>query len=155
MTIEELQRTVWDMVPFNKLLGLHVVGLSQGEVTLALPWRPEVSNHVGTTHAAALFGLGEATAGAALLVGLDDVLGAGWVPLARDGRISYLKPVPGEARATSRITEAEAARVRAESRVAGAEKVRLTVPVVIATIEGVEACTFEVDFVLVPQGPRA
>ena len=43
---------------------------------------------------------------AAQLAGLGDVLSAGWVPLAREGRISYRKPVPGDARATSRALRA-------------------------------------------------
>lgn len=48
--------------PYLSYLGLEVVEAQPGIAALRLPLRREVSNHIGTVHGGAQYGLGEATA---------------------------------------------------------------------------------------------
>src|SRR5579862_1630783 len=48
--------------PYLLYLGLEIVTAEPLEVTLRLPLRREVSNHLGLAHGGAQYGLGEATA---------------------------------------------------------------------------------------------
>jgi len=84
-------------------------------------WRDEVTNHVGTVHAAALFGIADATSGAALLSGLGDLL-AKVAPIARGGDITYR--TPGRTAITGRatVTPDELAAVRAELEADGVSR---------------------------------
>ena len=50
-----------EAVPFVKHLGLEVIELSTGEATARLPERVELTNHVGSQHAGALFTLAATT----------------------------------------------------------------------------------------------
>ncbi len=62
-----LAKAVTDYVPFNRHLGVRVAELTSERAVAVLPAAEEVGNHVGTVHAAAIFLVAEAAAGAAFV----------------------------------------------------------------------------------------
>jgi uncharacterized protein (TIGR00369 family) len=55
-----------EIIPLNKLLGIEITTVGNGIAEARLPFRPEVTNHIGSVHASAIFGLGEAASGGAM-----------------------------------------------------------------------------------------
>src|SRR3954463_4430422 len=96
-------------VPFAGHLGLEITSVGEGESTVVLPERPELTNHVGSQHAGALFTVAEAASGAAFVGAFAERLGE-IPPLARSAEISYEKIANGpiEAKATLAVPAAEA-----------------------------------------------
>jgi|SRR5579863_7495384 len=138
-------------VPFGRVMGLRVVDADEESVTAELPSAPDMLNHVGTTHAAAQFGLGEGVVGALALAVFPDLLAAGAVPLLAEATVAYQRPARGTLRARVTLPYAEQARVRAEF--AANTKARYTVPVELADQAGIVTTTLHVTFVLII--PRA
>jgi uncharacterized protein (TIGR00369 family) len=117
-------------VPFAGHLGLEVTSIADGEATVVLPDRPELTNHVGSQHAGALFTVAEAASGAAFLGAFAERLGD-ITPLARSAEISYEKIAKGpiEARARLAVPAAEAlATLDAEGKVVFPCEIELTDP---------------------------
>lgn len=96
-------------VPFAGHLGLEITSIAEGEATVVLPERPELTNHVGSQHAGALFTVAETASGAAFVGAFAERLGD-VTPLARNAEISYEKIAKGpiEARAKLAVPAAEA-----------------------------------------------
>ena len=69
---------------------------------MILPERAELTNHVGSQHAGALFTVAEAASGAAFLGAFADRL-AEVTPLARSAEIAYEKIAKGPIEATARL----------------------------------------------------
>jgi acyl-coenzyme A thioesterase PaaI-like protein len=88
-------------VPFAKYLGIEVTKVRPGEAVAVLPERPELTNHVSSQHAGALFTAAETASGAAFVGAFAERMGD-VTPLARSAEISYEKIANGpiEARAT-------------------------------------------------------
>jgi len=96
-------------VPFAGHLGLEITSIAEGGATVVLPERPELTNHVGSQHAGALFTVAETASGAAFVGAFAERLGD-VTPLARSAEISYEKIAKGpiEARAKLAVPAAEA-----------------------------------------------
>ncbi len=96
-------------VPFAGHLNLEITEVGPGEATVVLPRRPELTNHVGSQHAGALFTVAETASGAAF-VGAFAVRIGDVTPLARRAEIEYLKVASGRitARASLGVDAAEA-----------------------------------------------
>ncbi len=96
-------------VPFVGHLGLEVTRVAEGEATVVLPERPELTNHVGSQHAGALFTAAETASGAAFVGAFAERMGD-VTPLARSAEIDYLKIAKGpiEARAELGVPKTEA-----------------------------------------------
>ena len=96
-------------VPFAGFLGLEVTSVSAGEAVVVLPERAELTNHVGSQHAGALFTAAEAASGAAFVGAFAERMGD-VTPLARAAEISYEKIARGpiEAKARLAVPAAEA-----------------------------------------------
>jgi uncharacterized protein (TIGR00369 family) len=90
-------------VPFIGHLNLEITEIGVGEATVVLPERPELTNHVGSQHAGALFGVAETASGAAF-VGAFAVRMGDVTPLARSAEISYVKVARGAVEAKARLT---------------------------------------------------
>lgn len=106
-------------VPFAAFLGLEITEVSAGEAVVRLPERTELTNHVGSQHAGALFTVAEAASGAAFVGAFAERLGE-VTPLARRAEISYEKIAKGpiEARSKLGVPAAEAlATLDAEGKV--------------------------------------
>lgn len=105
-------------VPFNRVLGVEVLEIGDGEAIVRMPSSPDRLNHVGTVHAAAQFGLGEAAAGACVVARFGDLQAHGIVPLAVDASIHYLRPAGGALRAAAAL-DAESVNSIREDALAG------------------------------------
>ncbi len=127
---ETVRQMVMDAIPFNRVLGVRVETVEPERVTVLMPESPERLNHVGTTHAAAQFGLGEATAGTMTLLAFSDLQRQGYTPVVTDATISYRRPARGELRGEAALSAEEQARVRSEIAAGGRPRfsidVRLT-----------------------------
>jgi uncharacterized protein (TIGR00369 family) len=106
-------------VPFAGHLGLEITSVAEGEATVRLPERPELTNHVGSQHAGGLFTAAETASGAAFVGAFAARMGE-VTPLARSAEISYEKIAKGpiEASATLGVPAEEAlATLDAEGKV--------------------------------------
>jgi acyl-coenzyme A thioesterase PaaI-like protein len=89
-------------VPFAGFLNLEITEVSAGEAVVRLPERAELTNHVGSQHAGALFTVAEAASGAAFVGAFAERLGE-ITPLARRAEISYEKIAKGPIEARSKL----------------------------------------------------
>ena len=89
-------------VPFAGYLGLEITDISEGESLVRMPERPELTNHVGSQHAGALFTVAEAASGAAFVGAFAERLGE-VTPLARSAEISYKKIAKGPIEASAKL----------------------------------------------------
>jgi acyl-coenzyme A thioesterase PaaI-like protein len=106
-------------VPFAGHVGLEISSVAPGEAVVILPERTELTNHVGSQHAGALFTAAETASGAAFVGAFVERMGE-VTPLARSAEISYEKIAKGpiEARAKLTVPAAEAlATLDAEGKV--------------------------------------
>jgi acyl-coenzyme A thioesterase PaaI-like protein len=106
-------------IPFNKYLGLEVVGVAEGSGSVRLPDDPNLLNHVGSQHAGALFSAAEAASGAAFVGAFLERMGE-ITPLAKSASIDYRKIAKGPIVATGTLGEDKAAlldRLDADGRV--------------------------------------
>ena len=89
-------------VPFAGHLNLEFASIAEGEAVVQLPERPELTNHIGTQHAGALFTVAEAASGAAFVGAfaerMNDV-----TPLAKRAEIDYELPARGQVTANAKL----------------------------------------------------
>ena len=85
-------------IPFNNHLGIKYLELDEGRGVTELPGEQQLTNHVGTQHAAGLFAAGEAASGGAFLAAFAEQMGS-MMPLAEGAEISYKKLAQGPIRA--------------------------------------------------------
>src|SRR6478752_601211 len=89
-------------VPFAGHLGLEITGITEGEAVVLLPERPELTNHVGSQHAGALFTVAETASGAAFVGAFAERMGE-VTPLARSAEVSFEKIAKGPIEASARL----------------------------------------------------
>jgi uncharacterized protein (TIGR00369 family) len=89
-------------VPFAGYLGLEITSVAAGEAVVVLPERTELTNHVGSQHAGALFTVAETASGAAFVGAFAERMGD-VTPLARNAEISYEKIAKGPIEAKARL----------------------------------------------------
>ncbi|HEX7246321.1 MAG TPA: DUF4442 domain-containing protein [Solirubrobacterales bacterium] len=138
---DAIARGMTQAVPFAAHLGLEIIHIDEGEATVRLPERQELTNHVGSQHAGALFTAAETASGAAFVGAFAERLGE-VTPLARAAEISYTKIAKGpiEARAKLGVPAVEAlATLDAEGKVVFPCEIELTdssgEPVATATVQ--------------------
>jgi uncharacterized protein (TIGR00369 family) len=125
---EAIAQGITQAVPFAGHLGLEISSVGEGEAKVRLPDRPELTNHVGSQHAGALFTVAEAASGAAFVGAFAERLGE-VTPLARSAEISYEKIAKGpiDAGATLGVDKDEAlATLDAEGKVVFPCEIELT-----------------------------
>jgi uncharacterized protein (TIGR00369 family) len=89
-------------VPFAGHLNLEISDIAPGEAVVVLPDRQELTNHVGTQHAGALFTVAETASGAAFVGAFAARMGD-VVPLARSAEIDYRLPARGAVTAKAQL----------------------------------------------------
>jgi acyl-coenzyme A thioesterase PaaI-like protein len=89
-------------IPFAGLLGVKVTSLVEGEAVALLPERQDLTNHVGSQHAGALFTVAETASGAAFVGAFAERM-ADVTPLARSADIAYEKIAKGPIEATATL----------------------------------------------------
>jgi uncharacterized protein (TIGR00369 family) len=102
MDYDAIARGMAMAVPFAGHLNLEITSIAEGEAVVLLPERPELTNHVGTQHAGALFTVAETASGAAFVGAFATRLGD-VVPLARAAEINYELPARGVVTATAKL----------------------------------------------------
>ncbi|MBA3826155.1 MAG: YiiD C-terminal domain-containing protein [Ktedonobacterales bacterium] len=90
----DMVQALLEAVPFAKSLGIEIVAYTPNEVKLRLPLRPDLTNHMGTMHAAAQYALAETASGALNLLIFGEQLG-NLLPLNRSAQIEYRRPSRG------------------------------------------------------------
>jgi uncharacterized protein (TIGR00369 family) len=93
-----------EAVPFAKYLGVELLEVGDGFAKARLIQRQDLSNHIGTMHAGALFTLAETASGAAVAGAFADMIGS-LRPVAAEARISYLKLARGIVSGTAKTSE--------------------------------------------------
>jgi uncharacterized protein (TIGR00369 family) len=89
-------------VPFAGFLGVEVISVGAGEAVARLPERQELTNHVGSQHAGALFTVAETASGAAFVGAFAERMGD-VTPLAHSAEISYEKIAKGPIDASAKL----------------------------------------------------
>jgi len=89
-------------VPFAGHLGLEITNVAEGEAVVVLPERQDLTNHVGSQHAGALFTVAETASGAAFVGAFAERM-ADVTPLARSADIAYEKIAKGPITATAQL----------------------------------------------------
>ncbi len=89
-------------VPFAAYLGLEIASIGEGEAVVRLPERHDLTNHVGSQHAGALFTVAETASGAAFVGAFAERMGD-VTPLARSADIEYLKIAKGTIEASAKL----------------------------------------------------
>jgi acyl-coenzyme A thioesterase PaaI-like protein len=95
MAPSEVLDAVNDAVPFARHAGIAVVDLAPGAATATLAEQVEVTNHVGTVHAGALFAVADSASGAAVLGALGDRLFSTRM-VVREATIRFVAPARGQ-----------------------------------------------------------
>ena len=151
LDVETVNQLMTDAVPFQRMLGPRVESVAPERVTVVLPESPERLNHVGTTHAAAQFGLGEATSGAMALVAFWDLQDKGYAPVVTSASVTYHKPARGQLRGEATLSAEEQARIRGE--IAAGGRPRFTIAVRLT--DQAETLTTELRFEWTLLAPRS
>lgn len=112
MTPDELGAAMAASVPFMATVGYRVTAIEGDAVTVTLPNRHELHNHIGTAHAAAAFGAAETATGAVLLHAIGDRLGQ-VVAVLKDAQIKYTAPAVGVVSAVATPREAPSRAIEA------------------------------------------
>jgi acyl-coenzyme A thioesterase PaaI-like protein len=104
---EAIAQGMTQAVPFAGYLGLEITSIVEGESVVLLPERAELTNHVGSQHAGALFTAAETASGAAFVGAFAERMGE-VTPLARSAEISYEKIAKGPIEAKGKLGVAAA-----------------------------------------------
>lgn len=108
----EHQMTPYDMikshldtaVPFANHVGVKLEEIGDGTASATLEQRDEVSNHIQSMHAGAMFTLGEAASGAAMAGALAPVI-LSMRPVAAVANITFKKVAKGTLNAQARTSQ--------------------------------------------------
>lgn len=91
------------IVPFQNFVGAELLTVADGHATARLNPRDEVTNHIKTIHAGAMFTLGEAASGAAMAGALAPVI-LQMRPVAATANIAFKKIAKGPLVATAKTS---------------------------------------------------
>lgn len=112
MTPGELSAALTTTVPFVRAVGYEVTAIDGDSVTVALPDRPDVKNHIGTAHAAAAYGAAETATGGVVLLAIAPHIGR-ITPMLKEAAVKYTAPATGVVSATATPRSAPGAAVEA------------------------------------------
>lgn len=129
-------------VPFAAYVGVRITTVESGKAEAVLDERPEVTNHIATIHAGALFTLAEAASGAAMAGALAPVL-MQVRPVASHGAITYKKPAKGPLVARAQVSRPPEELLQ---EIEGAGKAAFDVAVSIEDAEGNEVATVDIGW---------
>jgi uncharacterized protein (TIGR00369 family) len=147
LDLEMVQRVITERVPFARELDVRIEQVEAGRAVASMPFAVKRTNHIGTVHAAALFGLGETVSGALAFVAFADLQQAGYLPVVANASITYRRPAVGDVRAEATISPDEQARARAE--IASEGKGRYTVQVTMTNAAGETVTEMQVEGALI------
>lgn len=144
MVYDRIKQHMMDTLPFVRLLGITIDAIGPGTAEVSMPSDEKLNNHLGTSHAGALFTLAETASGAAMAGGFADLI-MGLRPVAKESRIQYLKVAKGATRASGRVP-GDIGALKAQLKAEG--KIAFPVEVDIIDAEGTLAAKVQVDWYL-------
>jgi acyl-coenzyme A thioesterase PaaI-like protein len=147
--IETARQLVIQTVPFNHILGIQIEAIEPDRVELGLPEASNLLNHVGTVHAVAQYGLGEAASGTMTVCAFNDLMTAGVVPLAVEAHVRYRRPAQGALRGIATLSAQKQEDVR--TVFAQTQRARFPVTVQVLTSQDVTAMELEITWMLLRQ----
>jgi len=127
MDFETLRAQFAAAVPFARHAGVEIVEIGDGFARTQLTQTEQLSNHIGSLHAGAIFTLAETASGAAML-GAFAEMATTIRPLAIEAKISYLKLGRGTIQAQARTVMA-GAELREQLRSSGLAAFEINVDV--------------------------
>ena len=138
---EELETTLYKMLPLVKALNFHVEEARQGYVKASMSQSPIVVNHFGVFHAGALYTFAETVGGAVVKASLNltDV-----TLINKRGEIKYRKVVTEKAVSEAYFAREDVERIEAEVEEKG--KTEFPYSVVVMNQDGEVACEVVFDF---------
>jgi acyl-coenzyme A thioesterase PaaI-like protein len=142
VSYETIRTQLAASAPFAALVGVEVVEVGLGTATARLSLRDEISTHVASLHAGALFTLGETASGAAMAGAFAARL-AGLRPLATGAAIAYRRIARGEIVARASIASPVDALL---DRLDADGKVAFEAAVVLSTEDGAEVAEMTVGW---------
>ena len=146
----DMGQALLDAVPFAKTLGIEIVAYTANEVKLRLPLRPDLTNHVGTMHAAAQYALGETASGALNLLIFGEQLRE-LLPLNRSAQIEYRRPSHGALIAHGELGDEALQQVRDSFAAEGRAKFSTAVALYDETDLSTIVTTVTVEWVILKQ----
>ena len=99
-------------VPFARHVGVKLLEIGDGTASAELEQREEVSNHIQSMHAGAMFTLGEAASGAALAGAFGPAI-LQMRPVAATANIAFKKVAKGKLTAHAEASQTGAALIQA------------------------------------------
>ncbi|WP_250280735.1 MULTISPECIES: YiiD C-terminal domain-containing protein [unclassified Frankia] len=112
---ERIREITNSLVPFGRFVGADITEVGPDRAVVEIPADRNLTNHLGTVHAGALF-LAADIAGAAALAGaLAPRLARVEYTVVRDARSIFRKPAVGRVRAIATVDEREARRILAST----------------------------------------
>jgi len=147
MVYEIIRKQLADSVPFAKHCSVELQSIGDARAEARLPERPELMNHIGSQHAAAMFALAETASGGAMAGAFAPIL-LTVRPVAAEARIQYLKVAKGPLTALATIEE-DGATLRARMETDG--KVRFPVRVDIRDQAGESVAAMTVEWYVSPK----
>jgi acyl-coenzyme A thioesterase PaaI-like protein len=138
---EELETTLYKMLPLVKALNFHVEEGRQGYVKASMSQSPIVINHFGVFHAGALYTFAETVGGAVIKASLNltDV-----TLINKRGEIKYRKVVTEKAVSEAYFAREDVERIEAEVEEKG--KTEFPYSVVVMNQDDEVACEVVFDF---------
>jgi len=127
MDFETLRAQFAAAVPFARHARVEIVEIGDGFARTQLTQTEQLSNHIGSLHAGAIFTLAETASGAAMLGAFAEMATA-IRPLATEAKISYLKLGRGTIQAQARTVMA-GAELREQLRSSGLAAFEINVDV--------------------------
>jgi len=100
------------IVPFQNFVGITLLEVGDGVASAEMVQRDDISNHIGSIHAGAMFTLGEAASGAAMAGALAPVI-LSMRPVAATGNIVFKKIAKGTLTAHAKTSRSGAALMQA------------------------------------------
>ncbi len=91
LDLDVLRQVAEEFIPFNKWLGMKVEHLERGQVTMSIPWRPEIVGDptVPALHGGVIGAVADATGGIAVWSMLENAASR---LSTVDMRVDYLRP---------------------------------------------------------------
>lgn len=142
MTLQDLLATI----PYVVWHDIRVDADSGDEVTVRIPFRPDLANYVGTFHAGALYTLAETVSG---VVADRAIPGEEAYVLLRGAQVSYTRRPEGDVVATAQKIKADAATALADFEASGRADIAVDVTMKDSLGESVFAGRF--DYALRPR----
>ena len=143
-TLEIVRGVIEASVPFASHIGLEVTMVNDGTAMVVLADEEFTKNHVGSTHAGALFTLAEVASGSAMAGVMVDEIGR-IDALVRSSTISYRKPATGVITATA-STSKPGSKMRSEYHNDG--RTSFAIDVSMTDTDGDEVASMTVEWVV-------